>query len=152
MADELNPCVRTILCGLSSATLAVLDGYLTQAITTADAYVVQLQAHLAILGITTLPVQATEAAAQQVLSSARAIAGLIPLGLISGCTNLGDMNVNISRFIDQATAEVSRVADDANRLLSLVEEVNLLIDQWQALKEQFEQIKAVIAACGSTGV
>lgn len=147
----LNPCVQQILCGLGNAVLSALKGIITAQKAVVTAAIVQAEAQLAIVRITTAPISAAAQVAQQVVDGAHAAANLVPLAILSNCADLGELNISINTSIDSALREVNTILADANRLLSFADELDALVVELNATIAQFDAILDVIALCAAGG-
>lgn len=143
----LNPCVKVIVCALSEGVRGALNS-------TIDLYLAQLRAQILLLeaqilkyDVLLLPVQAANAAAQAALNQLRSVAGLIPSNLIENCVDMGDITLNFQAVIDTASGDLNDFTQDATRLLSVREELNFLVEQYNQIIDQFNDLKAVIAGC-----
>lgn len=143
----LDPCVSSILCGLSASVLSALQSILATQRAVVLEQIGQAQAQLAIADVATLPVEGARAGAAAVLEQVRAAAQLVPLNLISGCTDLGDFNIGLNDSLAAANAELTDITDDLNALLSFKNELNAIIDNGNLLIAQFNAIEAVIQEC-----
>jgi len=145
----LNPCVKQILCALGEATLGALNTLLQAQIAIIDAEIASVAAQLAVVDILTIPLEIARDVGQNALNSAQQVASLVPLNFIAGCADLGDLNVNLSRLLANASADFNDIINDLNRKLSLREELNALILELQAIREQFGDIQLTIAECNA---
>lgn len=143
----LDPCVRQILCALGQASLAAITPILDTQIAALTAQKAAIVAQLVALDVASLPVQAANSLAQGVLTQARSIANLVPLQFVSGCVDLGDLNVGVNTALDSISAEATTVAEDLTRLLSFSEELNALSEEIDELITLFEDIKQEIETC-----
>ena len=146
MAD-LNPCVKEILCGLSDAVLRSMQTIIDGQVAILQASLVQIQAQILQYDVLAIPVEATRDAAQVVIDSVRQSVTLVPLNLISNCSELGDFNLNLSQSLDLATSVFDDVAFEATRLLSFRDELNSLVSEINGSIEQFTDIRAIMDQC-----
>jgi len=145
----LNPCVKQILCALGNATLSSLNGLIQAQLLILDAKIIELDAELAVLDVLTFPLTALGAAAAEAVNAATASLSLVPLNLIAGCADLGDLNVNLTQILDNANADLQDYIVDINRKLSLKEELVALKDLLASIRQQFLDIQLTIAECST---
>ena len=145
----LNPCVKQILCALGNATLSSLNGLIQAQLLILDAKIIELDAELAVLDVLTFPLIALGAAAAEAVNAATASLSLVPLNLIAGCADLGDLNVNLTQILDDANADLQDYIVDINRKLSLKEELVALKDLLASIRQQFLDIQLTIAECST---
>jgi len=145
----LNPCVKQILCALGNATLSSLNGLIQAQLLILDAKIIELDAELAVLDVLTFPLTALGAAAAEAVNAATASLSLVPLNLIAGCADLGDLNVNLTQILDDANADLQDYIVDINRKLSLKEELVALKDLLASIRQQFLDIQLTIAECST---
>lgn len=143
----MNPCVALILCSLSKPVLGALRAVINQQLAFLELELAQVQAQLLRFDVLTVPLQAAQAVANQVLQSAQSAAGLLPLGLITGCADLGAFNINLNQVLATATADVNDTLNDLNRTLSFKEELQATIASIGEVRTQFQAILDVIAGC-----
>jgi hypothetical protein len=144
----LDPCVRIILCGLSNAVLQSLRALITPQLAVIQTQITTLTAQALKYDILA---KATQALANVVIGKIQEIkagASLIPLALIAGCTPLGDLNLGIQQSIDQLTASFEAFVQDATRMLSFVDELNLAIASLTEIQNLFQEILQTISTCG----
>ncbi len=146
----LDACVRVILCGLSASVLGALQDIIATQRLVIQGEITAVQAQLVILDITTLPLEAARGFANEVLDQARSAAALVPLGLISGCTDLGDFNVGLTASLDQISGQFNDIIDDLNLVLSFKNELNALLTELSDLVAQFTAIELVIQQCAQS--
>lgn len=143
----LEACVTSILCGLSRPVLTSLNTILTSVEVTIQAQLTAVAAQLAIINVALIPIEAAQAAAQAAVDTVLATANLVPLELIAGCADLGDLNVGLNDVLQATLADVNALLARAGRFLSLRDELQAI---QQALSEQaalIGEIKLVIGAC-----
>lgn len=145
--NDLDTCVRTIICGLSSATLSVLDQIFATYQAQIQLQILFLQSELSKLDILAAPVVLANEAAQSLLSQVRAAANLLPMSLIAGCTQFSDVNLAIRQNIDRISADAQVVATDLTRLLSMRDEVSALINELNTVLDLYAAIRAQISLC-----
>ena len=144
---ELNPCVRSILCGLSSAVLNSLQAVIDAQIALIQAQIVVYQLQLLQYDVLATPVQAAQQIAQTYVDKVRGSALLIPLSLISECVDLGTFNLNLQQSIDVALATADELLYEATRLLSYRDDLNAIVEELNTALTQFTDIKSVIGEC-----
>lgn len=151
MADELNPCVKQILCSLSDSALRSVQGLIDGQIAIVEAQIATYQVQLLQYNILSLPVVAAQQAAQSIVDKVRESAFLIPLNAISQCVDLGDFNLNLQQSIDVALSVTNDFLYEATRLLSYSEELNFIINELNNSIDQFTNISAIIDQCLAGG-
>lgn len=151
MATSLDPCVRAILCGLSNAALAGVKSLITTQLAFVTAQLALITAQLAQYNILATAVQASANFVEGQIQDIRAAANLIPLQLISGCVGLGDLNLSINADIDKATAQFEAFVADATRILSFIDELNLVKEALQQEIDLYNAILSTISLCGGGG-
>ena len=85
--------------------------------------------------------------ANAALAEAVAAAGLIPLGLIASCADLGEFNLDVVGSIEAATADFNDIVDQLNRLLSFKAELEALEQELLAIIDRFTAIENAIQEC-----
>lgn len=150
MAD-LAPCVKQILCSLSDSALRSVQGLIDGQVAILEAQIAVYQAQILQYDILGLPVQAAQAAAQQIVDEVKESAFLIPLNAISQCVDLGLFNLNLQQSIDVALSAANDFLFEATRLLSYSEELNYLVSELNNAIDQFTNISAVIDQCLAGG-
>lgn len=143
----LDPCVRSILCTLSTPVLNSLRTLVTGQVTQITALLNVLQARSVTLGIQLIPVEIARDAAVAVLDESQSIINLLPVSLIEGCGDLGSLQQDLSDSVAQATAAVNDFADDATRLLSLQGEVSAEIAEVNARLARASEFLDLIDVC-----
>ena len=144
-----NPCLKSILCALGQATLDALNTVLQAQLVVIDAQIAAFTAQLAILDILTLPLSAAAVVAQEAINAANQVVSLVPLGLISDCADLGDLNVNLTQVLDNANADFQDIVTDLNRKLSFKDEINAGLEQLAEVRQQFSDILLTIEECST---
>jgi len=144
---ELNPCVRQVLCGLSSAILNSLQAIIDGQIALLQAQIVAIQTQLLQYDVLAIPIETARAVAQTYVDKVRGSAMLVPLNLISNCADLGQFNLNLQTSIDQALAIADDLTYEATRLLSYRDDLNALVSELNGAISQFTDIKGVISGC-----
>lgn len=143
----LNACVKSVLCTLSTPVLSALRGVVQAQIAQAQAVLGILQARSLTLGIQLVPIELARDAANAVLQESQSIANLLPLSLVEGCGDLGQVRQNLNAAVEQATASVNDFADDATRALSLKDETDARIAELNAQLAEFSELVDTITAC-----
>lgn len=143
----LNPCVKQILCALGQATLNALNTLIVAQIARIDAQIAVFKAQILALDVLILPLQAVKSIAEAAVQAARQSLGLVPLSLIAGCVDLGDFNINLVQTLEDKNAELQDTLTDINRKISIREDLNALVAELDAIREQFADIRVTIAEC-----
>ena len=143
----LDPCVGNILCTLSTPVLVSLRTLVTGQVAQIQALLAQLEARSITLGIQVIPIQVSRDLALAVLDQSQSIINLLPISLIQGCGDLGQVQQNLTDGVTQATSAVRDFADDATRVLSLKTEVDAQITQLNAQLTEFNEFLAEITNC-----
>ena len=143
----LQPCVKEILCALSDSALSALKGIISSQVAILQAQIIVYQTQLLQYDILSIPIQATQIAANAVVQKVRGSVALIPLNVITQCVTLGNFNLNLQQSIDVALATVNDVLYEATRLLSYKEELQAIINELNAAIDQFNAITTIIDGC-----
>lgn len=143
----LNPCVKSIVCGLSTPVIAALDAIVQTYITAINAQLAVISAEIVKLDIALVPVNLSLSVAQSLLDQFDSITNLLPRASVEGCGDLGDIMVSIRGVSDGATAELEDFRQDAIRKLSLKSELTALQTTLNANKLQFEELQSVLRSC-----
>ena len=145
----LNPCVKAILCSLSSGLLIGLQSLIDGQIALIQIQITQYQTQLLQYDVLSIPIEASAALSQAFIDSVRSGAAVIPLSTIAnaGCSDLGDFNVNLNQVLDVITSASDDVVFEATRLLSYKEELNDIITALNNTTDQFTEINLLIDAC-----
>lgn len=146
--EDLNPCVRAVLCALSGTVLRSLNGLITVQIAQLEAQVLVFEAQLLQYDILAIPVQAAADIARSAISEVRNSALLIPIELIAGCFDLADFNQGLRRSLDFLTAELDSTLGNLTRLLSYRDELAAIVEELNGLIDQFQDIIGTIETCG----
>ena len=147
MAVTLTACVKSILCSLSVSVLRGLDEVISVYVTIAQTQLAALNAQVALLNIQLTPINLARAAAEQSLDVLESATALLPLELIEGCADLGTMNVLVGGLFADVRADINDKLDDANRTLSLKEELDTVIAELNASLEYYEALRLIINEC-----
>jgi len=143
---DLSPCVRQILCALSQPLRNALTAQLTLARSELQAQLVILQAKVAQYEVLAVGARIVAAVAQAALAQVQAAANLLPLSLISNCTDLGDVNVSVRQNIDRVSQDLVVATQKLTRVLSVSDE---LADAINVINEQISLLNAVLDAAGA---
>lgn len=146
----LDVCVRNILCALSAPVLGALSGIIQTQRAALTAQITGLQTQILRLDVAAAPLEAGRVILNQSLGQLRAAASLVPLSLIEGCGDLGQLNINLVASIDQKTAELNETVDELTRVVSFRDELQTVVDEYTAIIEQFDEILLTIQECGQT--
>lgn len=148
----LDACVKQIICSLSAGVLGALDDAIDVQLAQLQGAVVAAQAQILKYDVLALPVQAANTAAQAALAQLKAFAGLVPSNLITGCTDMGNITIEMQRAIDGVAGPLNDYTQDLARLLSIREELNALVEEYNQIIDTLNQLKAVIAECALQAV
>lgn len=143
----MDPCVKAILCGLSGSVLGALNAIIDAQKATILAAVAAAESELSIVRIANAPIAIAAEVAQTIVDEAHAAADLVPLQLLAGCGDLGELNLAVNTALDGALADVNSVLTKANRWLSFEGELNERIAELNASLESFADFQLVIASC-----
>jgi hypothetical protein len=146
-ASDLNPCVKAILCGLSSAILNALQAVIDGQVALIRAQITVYQTQLIQYDVLAIPVEMAKQVADSYIEKVRNSAMLVPLNLISECVDLGEFNLNLQQSIDVALATADDLAYEATRLLSYRDDLNAIVQELNDALTQFTDIKSVISEC-----
>lgn len=145
--EDLNPCVKQILCTLGDAALRSVQGLIDGQTALVQAQIVQYQQQALQYDVLGIPVQAAQAAAQAIVDEVKSSIFLIPLNAIANCADLGDFNLGLTQTIDVANSAAEDFLGEATRLLSYGDELNALINDLNNIIDQFTDIRSVIDQC-----
>lgn len=148
---ELSSCVKQILCSLSDSALRSIQTLIDGQIAILEAQIAVFQVQLLQYDILSLPIQASQQAANAVVQEVKESAFLIPLNQISQCVDLGIFNLNLQQSIDVALSTANDLLFEATRLLSYRDELNDIINELNTSIDQFTSISTIIDACLSGG-
>lgn len=148
---ELNPCVKQILCSLSDSALRSVQALIDGQVAILEAQIAIYQAQILQYDILSLPIVASQQAAQAVVDKVKESAYLIPLNAISQCVDLGDFNLNLMQSIDVALSVTNDFLYEATRLLSYADELAYIVTELNNAIDQFTNISAVIDQCLAGG-
>lgn len=146
-ALDLDPCVRSIVCGLSSAARSALIAALQADIAGLDAQILLLQEKALRYDLLATAAQVTVTALEAVLAQLKAGLSIIPTALIAGCVDLGDTMVAASEYIDRTTAELETTLRDRVAVISFADELKLLIAKYQKYRDLFQAIIDTVNLC-----
>ena len=143
----LNPCVKLLLCALGSGTLAAIRAVLEGQIAALNAEIVLLTTRLGIENVNVAPITAAEAEIQKRIDEVLAWSDLVPLDRLGACADIGLLNVNIHKKVDEALAEAHYVLDDFLRLLAFRDELQALIAEAEARLNFLEDVQLALEGC-----
>lgn len=143
----MDPCVKGVLCGLSLPVLRSLDALLVGVIGNVSSLLAQLEARSARISLLQAPLTVASNVATGVLDEALSVANILPLDLIEGCTDLGDIQSSIALNQRRAVAGAQDIADDLNRLTSLKTGLDQDIAKARADLERYASLRDVINDC-----
>lgn len=144
---ELDPCVKSILCGLGDSALRSIQGLIDAQVALLQAQIAIYQTQLLQFDILALPIEAARAGAQAIIDEALEAATIIPLNLITECVDLGDFNISINEALNLALTGLNDLAFEATRLLSYRDELNAIVSELNATIDQFTDIRSIIDEC-----
>lgn len=147
--ENLNPCVRQVLCGLSKSVREALRALIAAQVAILQVQIAQLEAYSAYLDVLTLPVSAASSLAEQFIQQVKSAAQVIPLDLIGTCVDVGNLNRAIEDTLNTALQDVNVLTNDLNRLLSFSDEVGALIDDLNETLNLYNAILDIIDLCGA---
>lgn len=145
----LDECLKTILCGIGSAAISMLESALQAQVLAAQAALAVIDAEIIQADILGAPFAVAAQLVQEVVDEAKGVLNIVPLNLIGTCTDLGELNVSIRQQIDDYTAEAVSVLNDAAALLSYSDELRALKAELQDLIAYYTDVKLVLETCTS---
>lgn len=143
----MDPCVKAILCALSPPVISALQALIAPYRVLVSGWIVAIEAQLAIIDLWLVPFYAGQAAAQAVLDASRATARLLPVTLIAGCAELGDLNMSVEKVIAPTVADVQAWLAEMQRYVSLREELAALREEYQALEAFLDELLNELEGC-----
>lgn len=143
----VESCVKVILCGLGQAALGALQGIIEAQVTALQAQKSILTSQLLALDVAKIPVEAGFAAATAIIDEVRSAGNLVPINIIAGCADLGDMMTRINDTIDQTLAEAETIKNDAVSLLSFAEELAALNNEIDDTLALYQDVLDVLSTC-----
>ena len=147
----LADCVKDILCGLSSAVLRELQVIIDGQVAILQTQVTAVQAQLLQYDILSIPIQSANQVAQAAIGSVKKVTNLVPLNAISECVDLGDMNLDLNKSIDLASAAADEAAFELSRLVSYREELNALVTELNNTIDHLTEVRDLINLCLAGG-
>lgn len=145
----VEACVKAILCPLGNSVLSALNGIITSQVALLEAQVVTITAQIVVLEVQLVPVTAAQALANNAVAAVRSAGNLVPVAVMAGCFDLGDMQVKLDESLDASLAAVNRVLEEANRALSFKAELEQLRDEINATIAKLGEIQLAIAECNT---
>lgn len=143
----LDNCVSQIICGLSAATLRLLDNLLLAQKTALLVEISAIEAQILELDVLVAPLRIAGAAAQAALSTARQVTTLIPLQLAGGCLQISDVGATIRTGVDIISADLRNIEEDLARALSFRDELEALKQELEADLELLNTLRLQIQVC-----
>jgi hypothetical protein len=143
----LAPCLQQILCGLSQTALNALVGLIQTYLTQLRAQVLIYQAKLRYLDYATAPVALTRKVLSTALLEAQGIIGLLPLELAAQCSPALEFTKSVQSNFAAINANVIAILDDANRLISLRDEVEAIIQELQQTIDLYVALLQQVDIC-----
>lgn len=147
MAVTIENCVKSIICGLSTAVQNALRALLNAYIAQFDVLIAGYEAKLIYLNILTAPVQVVAGFVEAAIQDARAGANLIPFDLAEGCIGIGDINLAIQDNLNAILASAINIETDLNRMLSFKDEVEAAIADVKRLRDLYVALISTIDTC-----
>lgn len=145
--EDLNPCVRQILCGLSSATIQALSIFLDAQILLIQSEIAVIEAQILQYDVLAAGVGVLKTLALSAIETFSAALNFVPFRLIANCVDLGDFSLSVRADVDRAIADTTRVLDDAQRLLSIANELRALKAELLKVVALYQALKATLALC-----
>lgn len=145
--DELNPCVKELLCGLNKAAQTAIRSAIGIIILQIETQITALNAYLIYLNILTAPLNLVNKSIKQVAQELRSLANIIPLPFLASCLDLTEVVTRFNVAFESDLAYIDRIVAETNRYLSLKDEVEAVIADLQAGLDVLKQIDLVIGAC-----
>ena len=147
MADQLNPCVKSILCALSTPVLNAIQGIISAQKAVLQTQIAAIQLQLLQYDLAALPIEAANAAAQTMLSQVKQVSTLVPLNMVAECLDLGTFNQNLVSSLDFVSAYASQMSFEAIEFLTYRDELNGIIAKMNNTIDQFDLVNDVIDQC-----
>lgn len=147
MAVTLNPCVRAIVCALSQPLRNALQAQLQIARTNISAQIFTYRSKVAQYDVLAAGAQIVVTGAAALRNQLEAATRLIPLTAISGCVDMGDLNLSIQQDIDRAGQKLTDELQGLTRLLSIQDELQDLIDVATANLGIIDAVLTTIGQC-----
>lgn len=147
LPEDLDPCVRAILCAFEGPTRTAIQGLFTPLIVQLDIDILLLQQKALQYNVLAAAAQITVGLLEDLLARLKAGLSVIPISLIAGCIDIGDSLLFASATIDAQTAQIEAQLQDAIRLLSYADELNLLVAQYQQYRDLFQAMLDTINLC-----
>jgi hypothetical protein len=147
LAMALDPCVKAVLCPLGNAVLGALNGIITAQVAFLETELATITATLLTLQIQLIPIQAARALANTAVAAVRSAGNLVPVSVMAGCFDAGDLMLKLNASLDSSVAIANHVLDEANRSLSYQAELQQLQTDINATIDKFNQIKLAISEC-----
>ncbi len=143
----LEACVKQILCTLSDSALRKLQSIIDSQKALIQVQITAIQTQLIQYDIASKPVVMIKQAADLAIKEIQQTAGIIPLSMISGCGDLGDFNLNLKENMNTALQVYEDTAYELTRLLSYKEELNALVNDLNAMLDQYTEIRDIMDDC-----
>lgn len=148
MAVSLETCVTQILCGLSTEVLSILAALLQTYIDACLAQIAVLEFTLLQLQLQLVPLNAAKALLDVTIAELRNSANIVPLNIITECTDLGDFVARANSVIDGFLAQADQLVLTINRKFSYQKYLNAAIAELNDSIDHFRAIQVSIRACG----
>lgn len=145
--EDLDPCVKQILCSLSDAALRSIQILIDGQVALIQAQIVVFQTQILQYDVLGIPIQVAQQAAQAIVDDVKESISFLPLNAVAGCIDLGDFNLNLTQSIDVATSVANDFLNEATRLLSYGDELRGLVNDLNETIDQFTDISSVIDEC-----
>jgi len=142
--EEKWPCVKSLLCGLNAAAQAALKSALNVVIAQLSAVIAGLLVQLAILDILLLPLNVAKSLAVTLAQELKGLLNIIPLNLVKGCAPFGLSIDGINITIDQKIAEAEKIVQNANRYLSIRNEIQAAVAEGQFYLQLYSQMITIM--------
>ena len=143
----VDACVKAILCPLGGAVLGALNGIISAQVAFLQAQVITITGQLLTLEVQLVPITVAQGLAASAVAAVRSAGNLVPVGVMAGCFDLGDMTLKLNASLDSSLAAVNRILNEANRSLSFKAELEALRDDINATIAKFQDIQLAISEC-----
>lgn len=143
----LDPCVKSVLCTLGVPVLNALDTLVQSYIVAIDLQLAAISTHLTSLQIQLIPVNAFVDLATVVLEEAKSVTNFIPVRLMEGCADMGDIMQDINGIVDADLASLRDQLTDAVRITAIETELQAIQNELNTTSIEFTELRTLINEC-----